>query len=213
MRLPLSSGMRKSLLACGIAAPLLYAAMVAFVPLGFAGYDSASQTVSELSAIGAPTRLVWVALGTLYSVLVAAFGWGIVSSAGRSRALRVAGSLLLASGLIGLFWPPMHLRGAESTLTDTLHIVWMAVSGLLTVVAMGFAAGALGRRFRIYSIGSILVLLATSAMTSRDAPNLAANLPTPWMGVWERISITAWMLWLLVFAIALLQLHDLRESP
>ena len=45
---------RKLLLACGILASLLYTGMNALVPALFEGYSMASQTVSELSAIGAP---------------------------------------------------------------------------------------------------------------------------------------------------------------
>lgn len=43
----------KVLLVCGILSSLLYVAMNVFVPMLFEGYSLASQTVSELSAIGA----------------------------------------------------------------------------------------------------------------------------------------------------------------
>ncbi len=201
------------LLACGIAAPLLYLAMVALVPMRWEDYSSTSQTVSELSAIGAPTRALWVPLGFVYTLLITAFGWGIWASARGNRPMRVVGALMIITGVIGFFWPPMHLRGTEPSLTDTLHIVWTAVSGLLTLVAMGCAAAALGKRFRIYCIASIVVLLTTGAMTSVDAPKIAANLPTPWIGVWERFSIVFWMLWLLVLAVALLRRQGVRRLP
>ena len=199
------------LLVCGIAAPLLYFGMLVWIPPLWPGYSSASQTVSELSAIDAPTRSLWVALGLVYTLLLAAFGWGVWTSAQGARSLRVVGALLFAAGVFGLFWPPMHLREvlAEGgkTLTDTLHIVWTAVNGLLMMIAMGFAAAALGKRFRFYSIGSIAALLVTGAITSEDAAWLEANLPTPGMGVWERINVGVMMLWLLVLALALLRLH------
>ena len=54
---------RPILLVCGILSSLLYIAMNVFVPMQWDGYSSASQTVSELSAIGAPTRSLWAALG------------------------------------------------------------------------------------------------------------------------------------------------------
>ena len=50
-------------LICGIASSLLYVAMNVFVPMQWEGYSSASQTVSELSAIGAPTRSTMGAAG------------------------------------------------------------------------------------------------------------------------------------------------------
>jgi hypothetical protein len=197
------------LLACGIAAPLLYLAMLVFVPLGWPEYSSASQTVSELSAIGAPTRPLWVPLGIVYTLLVAAFGWGIWVSTRGNRRLRVVGSLMIACGVFGLFWPPMHLRevlaAGGGTLSDTLHIVWTIVSNLLTLLAMGFAAAAFGKWFRSYSIATIVLLVAFGAMTSVEAPGIAANLPTPLIGVWERVNIAVWMLWLIVLAAALLR--------
>ena len=82
--------LRKALLVSGVLSSLLYVAMTAFVPMQWERYSSVSQTVSELSAIGAPTRPVWVPLGTAYTLLVAAFGWGVLASARRNRPLRVA---------------------------------------------------------------------------------------------------------------------------
>ena len=54
---------RRLLLCCGIISSLLYVAMNVFVAMQWKDYSSTSQTVSELSAIGAPTRSLWVALG------------------------------------------------------------------------------------------------------------------------------------------------------
>ncbi|HET9983949.1 MAG TPA: DUF998 domain-containing protein [Longimicrobiales bacterium] len=196
---------RAVLLACGILASLLYVAMNVLVPMRWEGYSVASQTVSELSAIGAPTRPLWVPLGTLFTLLFAAFGWGVLLSAGRNRRLRVVGGLIAAHGLIGLYWPPMHLRGAELTLTDTLHIVWSVATVLLMTLAIGFGAAALGRRFRLYSIATLVILVAFGILTGLDGPRIAANLPTPWVGVWERISIGAFFLWVVVLAMILLR--------
>ena len=93
--------LRKTLLVCGILSSMLYAAMTVVIAMQWEGYSSTSQTISELSAIGAPTRPVWVRLGAVYTVLVTAFGWGIWRSAGRNRALRIVGSFILAYGLLG----------------------------------------------------------------------------------------------------------------
>lgn len=38
---------------------------------------------------------------------------------------------MVAYRVIGLAWPPMHLRGTVFTLTDTMHIVWATVTVLL----------------------------------------------------------------------------------
>jgi hypothetical protein len=121
--------------------------------------------------------------------------------------LRVVGGLMVASGVIGLAWPfaPMHLRGAELTLTDTMHIVLAIVTVLLMLLAMCFGAAAFGKRFRLYSIATMVILVAFGALTGLDGPRIAANLPTPWVGLWERINISVFLLWVVVLALALLR--------
>jgi hypothetical protein len=194
---------RKILLICGILSSLLYVAMNIVVPMQWEVYSSASQTVSELSAIGAPTRQLWVLLVIPYTLLVAAFGWGIWISAGRSRPLRVVGGLMIAHGVI-----------AESTVTDTLHIVFAIVTVLIFVLEIGFGATAFGKRFRLYSIGTIVILFVFGVLAGLDGPRIAANLPTPWVGVWERISIGAFLLWVVLLAVALFraQWSDIRAD-
>lgn len=197
------------LLVSGILSSALYTAMLVFVPLSWPGYSSVSRVVSELSAIGAPSRPLWVSLGFVWIFLYVAFGVGVLLSASGSRALCVVGAMIVASGVVGAFWPPMHQRevlaAGGGTLTDRLHIAFTVVNGLLTLVAMGFGAAALGKRFRYYSVATMLILVVAGAMTSGDAPRLDANLPTPWIGLWERINIGAWLLWVAVLAALLLQ--------
>jgi hypothetical protein len=202
------------LLMCGVLSSVLYAAMLILVPTQWASYSSASQTVSELSAIGAPTRSFWVSLGAVWTALYFAFGLGVWLSA-ENWALRVTGSMIVTAGIFGFFWPPMHQRevlaaGGE-TLTDTLHLVWTAVNGLLTLLAMGFGAAALGRRFRRFTILTMLVLLAAGTMTSWQASGVGANLPTPSIGIWERINIGAWLLWVVVLALTLARMRAARS--
>jgi hypothetical protein len=198
---------RKALLVCGVASALLYVAMNVFVAIEWEGYSSASQTVSELSAIGAPTRQLWVLLSVPYSLLVAAFGWGIWESARRNRSLRVVGGAMVIHGVSGLVWPPMHLRevlaAGGGTLTDTMHIAFTAVTVLLMMVAIGFGAAAFGSRFRIYSLATMATFVPFGVLAGLDAPRIDANLPTPWVGVWERINIGVFLLWIVVLAMAL----------
>ncbi|HEU0302462.1 MAG TPA: DUF998 domain-containing protein [Longimicrobium sp.] len=204
--------LRPVLLVCGILSALFYAAMVGFVPMWWPGYSAASQTISELSAIGAPTRSLWIALGVFYTLLVLGFGWGVWMTAGRSRRLRAAGGLIIAAGAIGPFWPPMHLRGAEPGLTDTLHIVFAIVWNLLSVATIVLAAAALGRRFRLYSAATLAVFVVFGTLTGMDGPRIARNLPTPWAGVWERVLVAAWLLWVVVLAAVLLRASLARPA-
>lgn len=45
-------------------------------------------------------------------------------------------------------------------------------------------------------------------LTGFDGPRIAANLPTPLVGVWERVNIGVFLLWVMVLAIALLRVRD-----
>lgn len=200
---------RQALLVCGIVSSLLYAAMI--WAIRYDGYSLVSQVPSELTAIGAPTRALWMRLGSIYTMLVAAFGLGLWKSAGRNRAVRIVGGLVLGYASLGLLWPfaAMHQRdvlaAGGATSSDTAHVVLGGVTVFLMFVAIGFGATAFGTRFRRYSIASIIVLLAFGALTFLEAPRLQANLPTPWIGLWERIDISVFLLWVVVLAAVLLR--------
>ena len=70
------ANMTRVLLVCGILSSVAYASMLAFIPMRWPSYDSASWTVSELSAIDAPTRSLWVSSSYLWTLLYIAFGVG-----------------------------------------------------------------------------------------------------------------------------------------
>ncbi|HVZ72869.1 MAG TPA: DUF998 domain-containing protein [Polyangia bacterium] len=208
---PLPQAPRRDLaLAAGVLSSLLYVAMVVFVPRGWPGYDAASRVVSELSAVGAPTRPLWTALGALYTLSIAAFGWGVRAAARDNRRLRAAGALIVVYAAMGLVWPfaPMHLRetlaAGGGSASDTLHIALGAVTEIVYALALGFAAAALGKAFRVYSIATLVTLAAFGVLTFLAAPGIGANAPTPLVGVWERIDIGVFLLWVVVLAVTLL---------
>jgi uncharacterized protein DUF998 len=205
--------LRKVLLVCGILSSVLYGTMI--TAIRYEGYNPISQVPSELTAIGAPTRPLWMLLGPVYDVLVVAFGVGVWMSVSRKRTLRVVGGLFVGFGILGgLAWPfaSMHQRevlaAGGGTLSDTLHVILGLMTVLFMLVAIGFGAASFGKGFRLYSILTILILFVFGALTGLDSPRLQANLPTPWIGLWERISIMGFLLWVVVLAIALLRVRD-----
>lgn len=203
--------MLKMLLICGTLSSLLYIAINIVVPMQWEEYSISSQTVSELSAIDAPTRPLWVGLCMLYILLFAVFGYGVLKSAGENRPLRITGYLILVYCIVNLYWPPMHLRGTEHTLTDTLHIVWAVITLLFMMFIMGFGAASLGNGFRRYTVATWVVFLVFGILTGVDGPKIAENLPTPMIGIWERINIGAFMLWVVVLSTLLLRKLQVPE--
>jgi hypothetical protein len=191
---------RKLLLVAGIVSSIYYIELNIFIPFLFEGYDIASQTISELSAIGAPTRILWVVLAALYIVLFAAFGLGVLRSANGNRFIRISGILVIIYAVINVYWPPMQLRGNEPALTDTLHIVWASVTLLLMMLIMGSAMMGSSKKFRLYTIVTFAVFLVFGILTAMEAPGIPTNEPTPHIGIWERINIAAFMIWIIVYA-------------
>jgi hypothetical protein len=207
--------LRKVLLCCGIASSALYLLMNVVAPLRYPGYSPVSQTISELSAIDAPSRSLWMPLVMLYSALLIAFGVGVWLSAGEKRTLRIVGGLLVGLGIAGCIWPflpggaSMHRRevlaAGGGTLTDTLHLIQGGVGTVFSLLIIGFGAAAFGGWFRRYAIATMVVLLACGAWTAVLAPKVSANEATPWLGVIERIMFASFLLWFAVLAIVLLR--------
>lgn len=202
------AGLTIVLLACGILSTLYYIAVITAAAYSWPEYSSISMTVSELIGIDAPSQSMAVPLLVVYSLLVYAFGAGIWRAAGSRRALRIAAVGIAGKevfGLIVTLFFPIHLRGIAETFTDTMHGILTGVGVLSFLIAIGFAATVFGKWFRYYSIATILVLFVFAFLTYLDVPNMTANLPTPYMGVWERVNIFGYFLWLVVLAVMLLK--------
>ena len=175
--------------------------------LQFDGYRFRDQAISELSAIGSPLQGPLLVALAVNVILLTLFGWGVWRQAGGDRALGRTAVILMALGLSHLAWPffRMHARGEPPTWTDTGHLVVTAVTVTLIIASIWSGSRAGGSGFRRYSIVTIVILLTAGASTALYAPRVAANLPTPWMGLIERVNYYGFMLWVLVFAVMLLR--------
>ncbi len=204
--------LRKTLLACGIVSSVLFVVVDIIASCSWETYRFTDQAFSELTAIEAPTRsLMVMAIGIPYNLLVIACSSGVWLSAAYSRNkrfLRFTAIFLLLhalSGFIGGTLFPMHSRGmaGAGTLTDTMHISFTAIEVLSLFLATGFGAACFGRTFRVYSIITIILLLAGGGIAAMYGGKVAANQPTPGMGIVERLNIYSFMLWATVLAIML----------
>lgn len=197
----------KILFICGIISSLLYIGADIFAASIYSGYNYTSQQVSELSAIGAPTRYFWIIMSSFWAPLVLVFAFGVLLESRKKRSLRITGILLIIFAIIGYLWlfvAPMNLRGTikviNNSLTDVLHIVFAVIQVLVMVLFISFGSGNFGRVFRVYSVATIIVMLACGVIVSTQTPAIAAGLPTPWMGLVERVSVYSPILWILVLA-------------
>ncbi len=210
------SMLQRVLLVCGILSSLLYIATDILGGLRYEGYSFTSQAVSELMAIDAPSERFVDPLFIAYGMLVVVFGTGVLrEGAHRSHALRTTGALLIGYAAVGFVGPTlfeMHQRGAGSVHGDAPHIILTGVLVILTLLAIGFGAFAFDKRFRIYSFGTILLMIALGAMAAPYGARLAAGQPTPGFGIVERINIYSSLLWVAVLATLLLRRSSIRGT-
>jgi hypothetical protein len=206
--------LRRTLILCGVVSSLLYVAIDGLAAVRYPGYHSyLSQAISELGAVGAPTKDLVHPLFIAYDVLLIAFGLAVWASPGRKRALRFIGALLIGIAVVGAITPPMYLRGTGDPLGDLPHIVLTGVIVLFIITAIAIGASLYGRKWRLYSGATLLVIIASGTLTGVAASQLAAGQPTPWLGVAERINIGGYLLWVAALAVALLREPVMSRAP
>jgi len=71
---------RKVLLMCGIISSLLWISTDIIAAIQYDGYSYINQSISELSANGAPTRAFLTTTGIIYELLLFAFGLGVLEA-------------------------------------------------------------------------------------------------------------------------------------
>jgi hypothetical membrane protein len=207
---------RMSLLACGVLASLVYLGADVLAAIRFPAYHSfTDRAISELMATGAPTERLVDPFFLLYGLLMMAFGVGVWMSSPARRA-RITGGLLLAYAAIGLLGPTvfeMNVRGSGGDVTaDLLHIAITAVLVILILFSVGFGSSMAGKSLRSYSVATLLIMVASGMVTSFMAPALGSEQPTPGLGLVERLSIGAFLVWVVVLAISLLRGPATRQA-
>jgi len=146
----------------------------------------------------------------IYTAFVVAFAVGLFWwSRARSRGLRVISIALVAYAAANLVWPqfyPENMSQSVSAFTNMMHIVitgvvvttWLAILGIATASYKGW--------LRLYSIGTIAVVLVFGGgLAGWQGALMAAGQPHPWLGLVERVNIYGFYAWMSVLAVATLR--------
>jgi hypothetical protein len=199
--------MRKALLLCGVVSSIVYLSADAIGSLRWAGYSYLDQTISELAALESPSRPLVMGLFIVYDILLIAFASGVSLSATDDSAERRAANAIRLIGWFGVLaaFFPIRVRGSAWTINETIHVLLTTMTVFFIVGAIVFGSKAAGRKFRAYSIATIVLTLGFGAWSGWIGRGLAADLPTPWIGVAERICVYSYLAWIAVFAVVLLR--------
>lgn len=196
---------QKILLSCGIIAPLIYLGMDWLAGKLLKGYSFAAQSMSELSATGAPTRPLVVALTLVASVLMIAFGIGVWHTAGQQLFPRVVSGLIIGNAAAGLiatsFFPN---RYGERPIFGSPGVIIMFLSVLFFVLAMVFGAVAFKGWIRILSIVIPVAYILLAVLRFATASASSSGQAVSSIGAQERTMAYSFLLWAAALAIYLL---------
>lgn len=164
------------------------------------GYSHLSQAISELVPLSEGTATVVLELlFGLYNLFVVIFGVLVVVAA-RTPLHRAVGLLLAVVGLLGgmIAFFPMDLVGSQPTTAGVIHLVLAGLLAPMTLaLALLGAVGARGNRsYRVVSLVCFAMILVFGPLAAASAANL-----WPIMGLLERLTIGAFIFWVLVSAL------------
>jgi hypothetical protein len=204
--------LRKILVSCGITAPVLY---IATAIIGAAlrpnDYSHIVNAISELLSNGAPNKAVLDVVFNIYNALLLAFAIGAYStSKNMPRLTRVAMGILVGIQVLSFSWGffPMDPLGAEATFAGTMHNVLGGVVALATIIMpllMGLGVRHLDgfKRYAAYSFVSSAVIFV-SGLTGVILAGQGIQL----FGLFERITIGTYEVWIFVTALSLLKAKE-----
>lgn len=178
----------------GVLSLLSYTAAVVFAPLAYPGYNWMAQAVSDLSASGAPSQMLWQQLASLYDVC------GVVSVTlvcvfiqdKLTKTLRVGIYLFAVMNWIssvGYAMFPLSDSGNAGAFQNIMHIyvvtvlvVLLSIASLIVIMVGGYR----DRRYRSLAIWASIALLLMIAGA------IGTNIvPREYFGIPERFSVFA----------------------
>jgi hypothetical protein len=196
------------LLITGIISSIYYIFIDIISSIIWKDYNFVNQTVSELFAINSPVRYFTIYMFTIYSLLIFIFSIGVYKLTNKYKLMKIAAILISIKELLGILATiifPMHLRGFEGNFSDMFHGLLTAIGVFLCMFpAMILCSILLGLKFRIYSIITMILFVTFGILAGTMQPLLSNNLPTPFMGIFERINIYGYMFWIIVLSLNLI---------
>lgn len=188
----------------GIIGPIIYILAVIIGGALRSDYSFLYNTISELTVTNAPNLILISILFGIYNISLLIFGIGAFrdNEIDNSRKYKAATLLLAIVGVLGLLllFFPQDPRNAAVTFQGTMHIAIAGITSLFTLISVlligiNFRKVKEMKSFAVYSFISFsLILISGGAAAISVATNSAYG------GLFERITIFAFMIWIIVFS-------------
>ena len=186
----------------GIIAPIMYSGFVLIGGFLRPDYVPLSHTISTLVQEGAPNRVI-LRIGFVFSnICLMLFGYGLfaISRNLKNKYRSRSGLSLIGAGITGILIIifPKDQANIIVSFTGFTHHFFIAILAVLTIIStLFFEFGAdHNRKLRAYSKISLFFILGFALITV-----IAGLSGYYYAGLFERISIAAYLQWVLVIAI------------
>lgn len=193
----------------GILSSICYIGAVIVGGFLLEGYSHIYNTISELTVSGAPALPGVQILFAAYNLSLILFGIGLFrySIAFNGAKIRIVSCMLAVIGLlgIGMYFFPQDPRNIDMTFGGRVHIALAGMTSVLTMVSillagMSFKGHPRFGRLGIYSYGTLAVLFVTGGLAAVSVARDSAI-----GGLFERLTIGAFIQWVMVISLWLLQ--------
>jgi len=177
----------------GVVSLLSYTAAVIFSPLAYPGYSWMAQAVSDLSAMNAPSSMLWKQLSSLYGVcgMISIMMVCVFIQGKLNKLLRVGIYLFAAMNwvsCIGYAVFPLTNSGYAGKFQDIMHVVVTVLVIVLSIISLVviMLGGYRDKQYKTLAIWAIFALLLMVAGA------IGINIvPIEYVGVPERFSVFA----------------------
>lgn len=180
--------------------------MIATVLDGYlwAGYSQYSETVSTLTASGAPNTIILNPLYATYNLFIILLALGLYLGI-KTRGAFFGSIFMTIAGIGGLilYWFPQDYPiTVEMTFTGTMHVVFAGVIAFSSLVSMALFGVALRKASNWSKIGRLCLVWLPFAIVLGGFGAVSVTAPS---GLAERLSIGSILLWFEVMAISLIK--------
>lgn len=188
--------------AAGVLAPLTYGATVVFGAASIPGYSHLQDSISSLTERGRTGVVAIDVAFILYNCLVGGFSISMLRRDWSDGAWRTVYCLLLLTAICGvLMWAfRQDPVGTPATSSGSVHIVLAAIESISTVVILVIATlrcwSSREPRLAAFVLSLLLCVLIFGA-----AAAMATTFSWPLMGLYERLTIGSFEVWILATAV------------
>jgi hypothetical protein len=208
--------LRKLLLACGLSAPILYVITVIAGAALRPDYSHITNAISELLSNGAPNKVLLDLIFNIYGALLLLFAvGGYLALKEAPHICRAAMVVFIAIQIFSFSWGffPMDASGAPATFAGVIHNTIggiVAFSAIMMPLMMGFGMRRVGgsQAYAAFALTASAIIFCSGLLGI-----ILAGQGIPVFGLFERITIGSYEIWIFVTATKLLKQAGWKSKP